>query len=702
MSDDRFKQARRSLLDRQNQQQRDQGPNDTFGDEFEDEATALVDLNKVEQQASEQAGNHPPPPGMSDDKTEMMSLDELQRGAAQQRDQPRGDHPSLMIGDGGGLGQEQQPPEPANPHSNQPTAPSFDTGEGNVQSSSSFGAGSQSGPTQGGQGQGGQAHGGPSGAAPVVIGDTDDFEGSTQFINLSEFAEESGPQLTPDDHEAGYDGNTQFVNLAELQAGAAQLDQAGPTIENDSILKQGYQFSAESIQRGEFSLIFAQNAMGKPVILKQIWEGDSAQMPVEVRQRVAALDQIRHPRLVALNGMLASETGTWVELDRPPGYRLTDIVQQNGPQPKDNVMEWMRQVGEVLSTVHARGFAYANLTTDAVWVQEDGSVVLEPFDVLTFENRGNLGVFGPPELNMPPQQMVLSPATDVYSLACVMTAALTGLPLNLSAVQQLEKPLPEAITHAIQQDPGQRTPNVEAFFEEASGGSGGLPDIDIKIVIGAVALLGVLVVGGLYATQGSNQPAPAPGPGPAEPAEPAEPFQKPNGEPIAAVAEPPGEVFRHESINVKTSFVIKPETAVDDGSGLPDPSEVNPDELRIEAREEVDSAKGLVKKMQREKYRNALEKMTIAVRLSEMTEEDEAFISDLLDKDVVEEMRKETHERIDKAFQEDNLSSVKTLYPKLAGQELEVTDLRFFTDNKTVGVTKLRRDGAEPEPEEDK
>lgn len=680
MSDDRFKQARRSLLDRQNQQR--QGGQDNFSDDFEDEATALVDLNSVQRPPSgqqppagqqpgygqQQQGHHPPPPGMEDDKTEMISLSDM----PQQGGQPRGEHPSLMIGDGGSLGHQR------NPHTDQPTAPSYDTGDRKASQ---------------------QASSSPS---PVVIGDASDFEGSTQFINISEFAQESGPQVTPDDHEAGYEGSTQFINLAELQAGAAAHG-AGPTIENDAVLKQGYQFGTDSIQKGDFTLIFAQNAMGKPVILKQIWEGDTTSMPAEVRQRVAALDQIRHPRLVALNGMLASETGAWVELDRPPGYRLSDIVQQNGPQPKEQVMQWMKQVGEVLSTVHARGFAYANLTTDAVWVQEDGSVVLEPFDVLTFENRGNLGVFGAPELNVPPQQMILSPATDVYSLACVLAASLTGLPLNLGAVGTLPKPLPDAIMHALQQNPAERTPTVEQFFNEVSKSGGGLPELDMKLVIGAVAVIGVVGLGAAFALQGSGGSAPDPGasdPGivePGEPGEPSEPKSNGGGEPAGAKVEPPGEVFRHESITIETSYVLNP-PQLDGSEGLS--AEVgDPEELRAEAREVIKGADRLVKDSQLDKYREALQKMMLAVRLSEMTEDDKEFIEDLLAQSVVKELRESMHERINTAFREENLSSVKTLYPKLAAQE-NLKDFQFFTDNKAVGVKKISRDGASAEEEE--
>lgn len=706
MSEDRFKQARRSLIDRHNQRQQ-QGDGGGDWDDFEDEATAMVNLDGHPQFA-------PPPNFAGDDEdefdehTEMISLDQAFNSrppsSGVQMRTHSGVQPSYDAFGGQRPGFGNQPGSVGSQQSFSPQAPQ----------PNSFGSpqGYSPPPTEPGHDI---AHANPN--QSLVIGDSGGYDGNTAFVNLNDFAA-GAETFTPDSTAAGYEGNTQFVNITALQAGAAAGGQM--PVEQDPVLHEGYQFGPESVQHGETTLIFAQNQAGRPVVLKRIWEGDPNGMPMPLRQRVAALDQIRHPRLIGLNGMVASQTGAWVELSRPAGYRLTDILQQNGPQPKEAALEWARQAADILGLVHQQGFVYANLTTDALWIQDDGTVILEPFDILEFEHRGNLGVFGPPEMNFPPEQRQLYPATDVYSLAAVIVAAMAGLPLNLGAVQSMDKKLSAALTKALQQNPQERPQTVSDFVDllgKRRGGKGakggGKKGLDMKFLLVAVAVLGTAGLGTMFYLKQQRQAAAAAaaaqqqeqgGTNGAATAQNAAVVAGTtgtagtNGAAPTAAATAVAAVGAFEEdprLKVKTSlrFNPVPEASTE---AAPDPDNSQAKAKRVEAREALDGIDRLTDRGKRDRYSNALQAMAKAIRLSGgASPEDEKFLAELLQNKEAAEIQKEYYEKIDKGLRESNVSRVKSIYPQLAAIDADSDEVDFFIKVKTVGI----RDLSGPKPD---
>lgn len=670
MSDDRFKQARRSLIDRHNQRQQQGGWDDSFdGDDFEDEATALVNLDG-------QPAFAPPPNFSGEDEpvdtgvpTEMFQIDQGGGGLPPSGVQMRshsGVQPSYdsFGGPGGQHAQvpQQQPPQQQPARQQQVFAP-----PAHGQHDAGYNSGSlrDADPNQ-----------------SLVIGHTADvdFEQNTAFINLNDFAQ-GGESFTPDSTAAGYEGSTQFVNIAALQASGPP---GATPVEHDAILKQTYQFGPESIQQGEFTLIFAQNQAGRPVVLKRIWEGDPNGMPMPVRQRIAALDQIRHPALVALNGMVAAPSGAWVELSRPPGYRLTDVINNNGPQDPAQVERWVTQVSEILTVIHGHAFVFANLTTDAVWIQDDGSVMLEPFDVLAYELRGNLGVFGPPELNFPPEQQQLSPATDVYSLAAVTVAALTGLPLNLATVETLPKNTKTAVIAALNQDPAQRPADAVAYVATLQGKrrAGSAGGNKMKILIPAVAVLGTVLLVAVYFLR------PAPTLVVSDQTNNANGTAGPAPEGTTGSVEgpaPSADVTNDPRLTIRNSLTNNPPK--DDDSK---PSAADMDlaaDYRAEARELITDIDNLAPDSKRSRYAQAMQKLARAVRTSgTMTVADKDLFEELSASNFVDEIRSNFYDRLDQSLKAERIGSVKQVYPQLAAVDAEASEMRFFENNRSVNI----------------
>ncbi len=735
MSDDRFKQARRSLIDRHNQRQQQGG--DTFDDDFEDEKTAMVNLDEAG------GPTFAPPPNFSssddefdsegfddDEATEMITLGELENAVPNRHQQNQSG--GLQINTHSGIqptfnnfgSHREEPPQQGGSGFGQPQSgnfgqqPSgsfgqqsggFDEPSGNFGQPGGGGFGQK--PSGGGFGQQpshgfGQPETQPghileapqeSGSQTLTVGDGG-YDGNTAFVNLNDFAQ-GGEMFTPDVDSGGYEGSTQFVNLAALQAGAAQ---GSMPIEHDPVLKEAYQFTAESVQQGEITLVFAQNPAGQPVVLKRIWDGDPNGMPLPLRQRVTALDQIRHPRLVGLNGMLGSQTGAWVDLPRPGGYRLTDILSQNGPQPEAAATQWITQVAEILELIHQQGFVYGNLTPDAIWVQDDGSIILEPFDILEFEHRGNLGTFGPPEMNFPPDQRQLYPATDIYSLAAVYVAATTGLPLNLQAVQSMDKKTAAALQSALQQNPQER-PQSAREFTSALGGKASGKKPPKKALLAAVAVVAVAAVAGAFLLkpgggkknqnkQAAVAAATAGGEQPVAGTNGALAAAGTNGAIVAAGTNGAPAEATAQVASSAGNFEMDPRLEVDAAyrlseSGAPE-NVVDPDAAaaaRAEAREALEEIDKLTDNGKRDKYRQALLAMATAVRASGgPTAEDRKILSELSEEEIVRDIQSEYFDKLHDGMTKGKISRVKSVYPLLASIDADADEMDFFNKNKQL------------------
>ena len=419
MSDDRFKDARRSLMD------------DEDGDdeqEVEDEAaeakTALVDLDKLQAEKSKRDAQKDP----SDDT-------------------PARNQPDREVGGG-----NQAAPEPES--------------------------------RQGQQKDSIQIGGDDAGDGPT--------EGKTDYIDTAKFADE-GESLAPDEESAGYSGNTQFVDVNELAEG--QPDGSSAIID-DETLQASYEFSEEDVYEGDVTVVFAKNFAEESVVLRRIWDEQPASMPQDVRERIKQLKQLEHPNLVPMKGMLGSETGTWAEFPEPKGYRLTAILEEYGTQAVEDVRDWLRQIADALQFVHEHDFVYANLNTDAIWIQQDNSVEIEPFDILRFSHRGDLGEFGPPEMTGGDEDVNLHPDADVYSLGKVGIKCLTGDTVAMAADTIEDDAVADVLKKAASDAPEQRFATVAAFTEALDGAESGGLDIDFgskKLIAGAAGV--VLLVG---------------------------------------------------------------------------------------------------------------------------------------------------------------------------------------------------------------
>ena len=546
------------------------------------------------------------------------------------------------------------------------------------------------GPPPGGGGVGAGAGFGSGPQQVYVGGDDPGYEGHTQFVNIADFAQQAA-HFTPEQQQAGYDGNTQFVDINALMSGGPQGGGVDP-IDSDKVLKQGYQYTKNHIKRGDVTTIDASNPLGKQVVLKRVWEGNPQEMSTPLRQRVNQLHELRHPNLVKMNGMFVSESGMWVEVDTPKGIKLSSVLQNRGPQAELLAFQWVETIASVLSTVHQNQLAYANLTPDSIWIDLDTNALqIEPFDMLRLADRGNLGEFGGPEMNVPPDQRQLSPATDVFSLAAIYLVLLKGLPFDLAKIETIEsKALAATLRKALAPEQKDRFQSIEEFITSIKKGGG----LDIKVVGGVGVALVVLLVIAMTVLGGGSGTAPEPEraivAAPGEHA--ASPNDEDGDEARAEAQEPrpnvelPGPVTRDARLTIESSYLTNPPDL-----GTRNAPSATLDQWRREARDAIE--KGDAARSDNEKwghYDTALQALTRVLRnQDEPLESDWESYNNLLEKPVVAKEMKQLREEFDALIRETRFRPLATRYRGIYRRDPRANAGSFFENTASASIIEI-------------
>lgn len=727
MSNDRFKQARRSLMNQQQAQPRPQRPVTPDFDDDAEEATALVDINELRAGAAAAAAapSSSPQPPMG--------------GRRLPPQQPSGRHASPAR-----PGSHQVRPGPSSYHQ-EVQAPSYfeetfedDPHEAtqmvdlNAFNAPPLQAAPQAPPVQRSVRIGGEPPAQPSGHYPA----DNPSNVPTQYTNMNGMQGAFGSQPAPGARDyrtdampaipasnpqappslpGRYDGtqtldlddlqevddygapseqgfaeeSTQFVDLNALAAGAPSVTTPATfgsqpvgsvtSPQQDPLLSQSYQFTPEAIQQyGSHTLIFARNQQGQDIVLKRIWEGHSSQMPEEMRQKLNLLMQIQHPHLIRMCGVFDSHSGCWVELERPPGNRLSHMLQ-NGSQSRLEVALWAYPVADAIQHIHTYSILYANLTPDAVWIDlTTKTIVIEPFDILSFEDRGGLGVYGPPELQQPGAYPP-TPATDVYSFAAVVVAALTATPDPNQVGLVEHNKLKQELIKALELNPGLRPTEFSGIL----GAIGERVDLNpeskksfdkrlIPVIVLIVVLMGVI----LWPSGSSKKAVQYRQDLPDLPAEDRQ-----------ALGSPPGEVSQDENVIVLNSYMYNP------------PQKVDPI-----AKADVDTSGHIVKireilknvatfKHPEKDLKEALKllgELKAAAPHGELSGEELEVYNEAMKNPKMRAYRKELVENVEKPlFSDPDISNSRLGYKPLS-IDPDATSSEFFNNYKTAKIVKLK------------
>jgi len=242
------------------------------------------------------------------------------------------------------------------------------------------------------------------------------------------------------------------------------------------------------IARGGMGVVYRAThlALERPVALKVIARHLAEQEDFRERflreSRLAA--RLDHPNVVPIYDAREEEGELIVAMRLVGGGDLKRRIAERGPLPPRKAIDLLAQVAEALDAAHAAGIVHRDVKPHNTLL-EGGHAYLSDFGLAkALGDSGALSdasIVGTVEYMSPEQWrgQKVGPATDVYSLGCVLYETLTGIaPFERQAVDS-EPEMPEGldavIERAVAKDPGQRYPTAGALIEAARERQGAAP-----------------------------------------------------------------------------------------------------------------------------------------------------------------------------------------------------------------------------------
>jgi serine/threonine protein kinase len=217
--------------------------------------------------------------------------------------------------------------------------------------------------------------------------------------------------------------------------------------DNAQALQRGDRLGPYCIQRflaqgGMGRVYLAEDSQKQPVALKVLgsWRQPTPEMDARFQREGAVLEHLEHPNLVRLLGRGLDETTglSYLALEYVPGRALSQLID-NCPGRRLSVSEAvfvLERVSRGLEVVHAVGILHRDVKAPNILVTTDGDVKLTDFGLalpeevsqrLTAHDMlvGTPAYLAPEVLEHPDGY---SPASDMYSVGCLMFRMLTGAP----------------------------------------------------------------------------------------------------------------------------------------------------------------------------------------------------------------------------------------------------------------------------------
>ncbi|MFH9684755.1 bifunctional serine/threonine-protein kinase/ABC transporter substrate-binding protein [Streptomyces sp. NPDC017413] len=221
---------------------------------------------------------------------------------------------------------------------------------------------------------------------------------------------------------------------------------------------------------------------------------DDAAFRARFRREVAIARQVRNRWAVPVVDADTEAPAPWLATEFVPGPALSEAVGGGGPLPERGVRALGSMLAEALDAVHAAGLVHRDVKPGNVLLGLDGprlidfgiaraldDTVLTATDVIV----GSPGFLSPEQA----QGRRIGPASDVFSLGCVLVYAATGgRPFGSGPVEAmlfrtvhdtadlsaLPPGLLPVVEACLSKDPGSRPAAADiqrAFAEDVSGGS---------------------------------------------------------------------------------------------------------------------------------------------------------------------------------------------------------------------------------------
>lgn len=258
---------------------------------------------------------------------------------------------------------------------------------------------------------------------------------------------------------------------------------------------QGRYVIEQKLGQGGMGAVYRARDLRLSTVTWAIKEMSQAQItgPLELQEARAAFQReaellagLSHPGLPKVVDHFEQDGKAYLVMEFVPGDSLLTIARREGlPFPLPRVLDWARQICEVLDYLHNRPtpIIFRDLKPANVMLTPEGRIKLVDFGIARIFKPGkerDTQAFGTLGYSAPEQygRSQTDPRADIYSLGVLLHQLLTGYdptstPFRLPPASQLNPAIPQhisdAIARAVDPDPNKRFPDVRSFYQALAG-----------------------------------------------------------------------------------------------------------------------------------------------------------------------------------------------------------------------------------------
>lgn len=230
------------------------------------------------------------------------------------------------------------------------------------------------------------------------------------------------------------------------------------------------------IGQGGMSVVYlAMNERAnKPWAIKEIRKDGVSNYEVVKQNLIAETDilkRLNHPNLPSIIDVIDGEDTFLIVMDYIEGRPLSEALQREGAQPQDRVIEWAKQICDVLGYLHSRKppIIYRDMKPSNVMLRPDGNIMIIDFgtareyksaSIADTTCLGTQGYAAPEQFGGHGQT---DARTDIYCLGATLYHLLTGHnpclpPYEMYPIRQWNSNLSSGLEQIIQKCT-QKNPN---------------------------------------------------------------------------------------------------------------------------------------------------------------------------------------------------------------------------------------------------
>lgn len=194
--------------------------------------------------------------------------------------------------------------------------------------------------------------------------------------------------------------------------------------------------------------------------------------------RIAA--GLRHPGVCSVFDFQESDGSAFIVMELLDGETLHDRITRDGPLPPQLASEVAARAAEALHHAHGAGAVHRDVKSSNIFITDDGQMKLTDFGIAhatTHQTLTKVGDVLGTVAYVSPEQVAgrkATPASDIYSLGCVLHEALVGRPPFTSEVavavgrahldedppdllaEGIPGPIASVVAKALRKDPSKR------------------------------------------------------------------------------------------------------------------------------------------------------------------------------------------------------------------------------------------------------